>query len=64
MGTTPVITCAKINHYAGDTVVVIDGNMYDMVKNLPQYKFKVSLIESNYNIYDVYPGFMRSKTIK
>lgn len=48
-----VNTCAKINHHAKDNGVVIDGMLYELVKDFPQYKFKATLIQSDYKTYSV-----------
>ena len=36
----PVNMCAKINHYALQNSMVIGGDLYQMVKSFPSYKFR------------------------
>lgn len=54
----PVNICAKINHSASDNGIIIGGDLYQMAKKIPDYKFTFSEdydseMKQNYPLYKV-----------
>ena len=52
--------CSKINHYAQKNSVIIGGDLYELVKKLPEYKFKT--VEAfDIGLKNKYPSFQLAR---
>ena len=54
----PVNMCAKINHVAFDNEIIMGGDLHQMAKNIPDYKFTFakdfdSSLKQKYSLYKV-----------
>ena len=57
----PVNMCSKINHRAENNGIVIGGDLYNVVKDLPGYRFRHETgfsigLKYSYSIYSVFRG--------